>query len=180
MSDAEADDPEDIINFSSRGPTDDGRLKPDLVAPGTHVVGAAPQHPGYAGFGTCNDSFPAGNGLYSLVSGTSQAAPEVAGAAALVRDWYRRERGGGTAVPSPALTKALLVNTARDIAGGATGKGSTITGVPNADQGWGRVDLGAVLDATTRELYDQVDLLTGSGDSVTRSYSVQDPAGPSR
>ena len=62
--------------------------------------------------------------------------------------------------------------------GGATGKGSTITGVPNADQGWGRVDLGAVLDATSRELYDQVDLLTGPGDSVTRSYAVQDAGKP--
>ena len=34
--------PRDIVDFSSRGPTDDGRLKPDLVAPGTHVTGAQP------------------------------------------------------------------------------------------------------------------------------------------
>ena len=45
--DAGADSARDIIDFSSRGPTDDGRLKPDLVAPGTHVTGAAPQHAGY-------------------------------------------------------------------------------------------------------------------------------------
>ncbi len=38
--DSGADSARDIIDFSSRGPTDDGRLKPDLVAPGTHMVGA--------------------------------------------------------------------------------------------------------------------------------------------
>jgi hypothetical protein len=45
--DGGADSARDIVDFSSRGPTDDGRLKPDLVAPGTHIAGAAPQHAGY-------------------------------------------------------------------------------------------------------------------------------------
>ena len=109
-----ADSARDIINFSSRGPTDDGRLKPDLVAPGSHITGAAPQHPGYTGSGTCNPFFP-GTTRYSLISGTSQAAPQVSGAAALIRRWYEMTEGG---VPSPALTKALLINTATDLAGG--------------------------------------------------------------
>ena len=51
---AGADSARDIIDFSSRGPTDDGRLKPDLVAPGTHITGARPRHAGYTGSGTCN------------------------------------------------------------------------------------------------------------------------------
>ncbi|MGH2820438.1 MAG: S8 family serine peptidase, partial [Actinomycetota bacterium] len=110
----------DIIDFSSRGPTDDQRLKPDLVAPGTHMLGARPRHGGYIGDGACNGFFPSGS-FYNLISGTSQATPVVAGAAALIRDWYRREHGGGTTVPSPALTKALLTNTAADVTGGDDG-----------------------------------------------------------
>jgi subtilisin-like proprotein convertase family protein len=180
--DSGADDAHDIIDFSSRGPTNDGRLKPDVVAPGTHVTGASPQHAGYLtdGDGTCNPQFPAGNTLYSLVSGTSQATPEVSGAAALVRDWYLREHGGGSAAPSPALTKAILVNTASDLVGGEDGKGSTMANVPNTDQGWGRVHMGRVLDSTVRTYHDQApgDLLGASGESVTRAYQVADLAKP--
>jgi subtilisin-like proprotein convertase family protein len=166
----------DIIDFSSRGPTDDGRLKPDLVAPGTHITGAAPLHVGYNGDGTCNQFF-SGTTLYSLVSGTSQAAPQVSGAAALVRHWYARTEG---ADPSPALTKALLVNTASDLGGGQNGKGDTIAPGPNSDQGWGRVNVGSVFDSTAREYRDQRsgDLLSDSGDSRVRSYSVPDASKP--
>jgi subtilisin-like proprotein convertase family protein len=172
--DSEADSARDVVGFSSRGPTDDGRLKPDLVAPGTHVTGARPQHTEYDGSGTCNPFFA---GLYSLVSGTSQAAPQVTGAAALVRDWYQDSEG---AEASPALTKALLINTASDLAGGQNGKGDVIAGGPNADQGWGRVNLGATFDSTPRELYDQrpVDVLTGPGQTVVNTFEVQDPTQP--
>ncbi len=44
VSNGGADSASDIINFSGRGPTQDGRMKPDLVAPGTHITGASPQH----------------------------------------------------------------------------------------------------------------------------------------
>jgi len=172
VTDAEADDPADIIDFSSRGPTDDGRLKPDLVAPGTHVVGARPQHPGYTGAATCTPIFA---GIYSLLSGTSQAAPEVAGAASLIRDWYTRENGGP---PSPALTRAILANTATDIAGGDSGKGAPIEGAPNTDQGWGRVNVGDVLDSPGREYLNQNIVLTTTGQSDLHSYHVQDQSRP--
>ena len=59
VTDSGADNARDIINFSSRGPTDDGRLKPDVVAPGTHVTGAQPQTGAeYNGSGTCNPAVP--------------------------------------------------------------------------------------------------------------------------
>jgi subtilisin-like proprotein convertase family protein len=166
----------DIIDFSSRGPTNDGRLKPDLVAPGTHITGAAPQHLGYTGAGTCNQ-FISGSTLYSMLSGTSQAAPQVSGAAALVRHWYERTE---SSEPSPALTKALLVNTATDLSGGDNGKGDTIAPGPNTDQGWGRVNVGSVFDSTAREYRDQApaDLLNASGESRLRAYSVPDPSKP--
>ncbi len=92
VTNAGADSARDIIDFSSRGPTDDGRLKPDLVAPGTHITGARPRHGGYTGSGTCNSPF--GGGFYSLISGSSQAAPQVSGAAALVRQLVQAHAGG--------------------------------------------------------------------------------------
>ncbi len=171
---AGADSARDIADFSSRGPTNDGRLKPDVVAPGTHITGAAPQHAGYAAQGVC-DKFLAGTAWYSVASGTSQAAPQVSGAAALVRRWHQRVHG---AAPSPALTKALLVNTATDLGGGDNGKGAAIAPGPNHDQGWGRVNLGTVFDGTARDLRDQADTLTASGDRRVRSYAVDDPAAP--
>jgi subtilisin-like proprotein convertase family protein len=177
--DDDADSARDVLDLSSRGPTDDGRLKPDLVAPGSRITGAAPQHAGYTGDGVCQQVL-AGSNLYSLVSGTSQAAPHVSGAAALVRHWYRRTQTGNTADPSPALTKALLVNTATDLAGGFDGKGSTVPAGPNTDQGWGRVNLGNVFDPTARVFRDQVpgDVLGGSGAFTQRAYEVVDENRP--
>ena len=83
-------------------------------------------------------------------------------------------------MPSPALTKALLVNTATDLAGGDNGKGAVIAGGPNTDQGWGRVNLGSTFDSTAREFRDQlsVDVLTAPGQSVLRAYRVQDASKP--
>lgn len=42
-----ANNADDIASFSSRGPTTDGRTKPDIMAPGTHITGPASQDPGY-------------------------------------------------------------------------------------------------------------------------------------
>jgi subtilisin-like proprotein convertase family protein len=183
VSNGEANSARDLINFTSRGPTDDGRLKPDLVAPGTHITGAAPQITEYLNdptpHGVC-DKFLTDTTWYSVVSGSSQAAPQVSGAAALLRHWYRRTQTGNTADPSPALTKALLVNTATDLAGGQDGKGSTISAGPNSDQGWGRVNLGTAFDSTAREYRDQApaDMFASSGEFTQRAYSVPDPTRP--
>jgi subtilisin-like proprotein convertase family protein len=181
VTDSEANSADDIIDFSSRGPTADQRTKPDVIAPGTHVTGASPQvGADYNGSGTCNSQFPSGNTRYSLVSGTSQATPEASGMAALVRDWYRREHGGGSTPPSPAMTKAIMVNTATDVVGGSNGKGGTTANVPNGDQGWGRINLGSALDATTRSFWDQKIVLRETGEELRRTYDVANGSKPIR
>lgn len=175
-----ADDARDIINFSSRGPAPGGRIKPDLVGPGTHVTGSAPQHAGYTGAGVCTQFSPLGQTLYSLSSGTSHSTPAVAGMAALVREWYRQKKGGGTAVPSPALTKAILANGASDLVGGADGAGATNTNVPDQTQGWGLGNLRRSLSSAPRFFRDQQDVIGTTGNSFSYVLSVQDTGQPVR
>ncbi len=112
--DADANSASDMAPFSSRGPTADGRVKPDIVAPGTHITGmsfvalnsdplaAAPGNlgtadatfrgdgvcgmPGGGTVGSANNFFPLNPAQrwYTTSSGTSHSAPAVAGGAALL------------------------------------------------------------------------------------------------
>lgn len=171
--DTGADSARDVIDFSSRGPTDDGRTKPDIVAPGTHMTGARPQTGAdFNGGGTCNPSFPADSTIYDLVSGTSQAAPVVTGFASLIHTWYRAGLGGGSLYPSPAMTKALMINTATDMVGGNDGAAGVNPSVPTQVQGWGRVTLRTLLDGTSRRVIDQTTIFTNTGGSINRYFTV--------
>ncbi|MFH4385163.1 S8 family serine peptidase, partial [Acinetobacter baumannii] len=60
ISDAGADSANDMISFSSRGPTADGRKKPDIVAPGTHVTGGVFQVSNPPANGQADSCFDAG------------------------------------------------------------------------------------------------------------------------
>lgn len=173
---SEADNAADMASFSSRGPTADLRAKPEIVAAGTHVQGPASQV-GFTGASVCGSSslqwYPLGQTLYTWSSGTSHSSPAVAGAAALVYEYYKRELSPGNS-PSPAMLKALLLNSARYLNG--SGSGGTL---PGTGQGWGTADLGGLHDAT-RWTLDQTRVFSTSGDSYTRNVVVSDSGKPTR
>src|SRR3954470_7247353 len=99
-----ANDPEQVAPFSSRGPTRDGRVKPDVVAPGTFVLSTRSRM--IAANNTAWAPFPASK-LYFYMGGTSMATPLVAGAVALLREYLRTKKQ--IAKPSGALLKAALI-----------------------------------------------------------------------
>lgn len=141
-----SDNPEGMAAFSSRGPTDDGRIKPDLVAPGTNIVSARSHDPAFDPLlGSWGPYEP--NSDYVFNGGTSMATPLAAGSAVLTRQWYA---GQGVTAPSAALIKATLLNGAEDLTPGQYGTGATqeMSLRPNNVEGWGRVDLGRSLLTT--------------------------------
>jgi subtilisin family serine protease len=129
-----ADNPDGMAAFSGRGPTDDGRVKPDLVAPGTFVISDRSHDPDAGiGWGEYDSNY-----VYN--GGTSMATPLTAGAAALVREWLVDVRNITT--PSAALMKAILINGAADMSPGQYTSPQEIPTIrPNNVSGWGRVDL---------------------------------------
>ena len=131
-SDHPADAADGMAAFSSRGPTLDGRYKPDLVAPGTSILSAR------SSLATDAAAF---DDDYAWMSGTSMATPLTAGTAALLRAYLQQELD--LANPSAALLKAVLLNTATDCAPGQYGSGlyEEIPPVPSPVAGWGRVSL---------------------------------------
>jgi subtilisin-like proprotein convertase family protein len=169
-----ADNADDIATFSSRGFAADGRAKPDLIAPGTHIQGPASQDPAYTGGTVCNKYYPAGQTLYAWSSGTSHATPAVAGAAQLAYEYYRRVLAPGQ-TPSPAMLKALLLNSPRYMNG--LDSGGTL---PGSAQGWGMLNLGNLFDGQPRMIVDQAQLLGNTGANYTLNGSVANPALPLR
>ena len=151
-----ADDPEQIVAFSSRGPTDDQRIKPDIVAPGTFILSTRSTM--IASNNTAWAAFPSSHS-YFFMGGTSMATPLVAGAVALVREYLRKKRR--VRKPSAALVKATLVAGARRLPG--TAPAGTIA---DNHQGFGRVDLDAVLARKT--LFREI----RSGLSTGESYEM--------
>ncbi len=150
---ADGDNPNDMADFSSRGPTKDGRIKPEVVAPGTWILSVraaqAPDGSFWAPF----------DANYAFMGGTSMATPLTAGGAALVREWLAEARNITT--PSGALMKAILINGATQLPGAT---------IPNNENGHGRVDLKNTLRAQYAIMDDHVQGLT-NGQSV--SYTVQ-------
>jgi len=135
-----------MTDFSSYGPVDDGRLKPDVTAPGCQRFGD----------GGVMSTVP--GDAYDTKCGTSMASPTVIGNLALLYELYNSKNGG--ADPEPAMMKALLVATAVDL------------GHPGPDYafGHGRIDSKAAADALLDDT--QVVLSVSNGDNHEFRFPV--------
>jgi serine protease AprX len=130
-SDAMANNPDQVVAFSSRGPTKDNRVKPDILAPGTFILSTRSTQIAPNNFAW--KAYPP-NKKYFFMGGTSMATPLTAGAVALVREFLRKKQG--VANPSAALMKATLIAGAQRLP--KTAPAGTIL---DNDQGFGRVNL---------------------------------------
>jgi hypothetical protein len=148
-----------IYTSSSRGPTQDGRYKPTIIAPGQ----------------TVNSAYGGNDNSYWGMEGTSMATPAANGAGVLVREYFRdgwyptgAANPSDSMSPSAALVKAVLVISADPSVSG-------YTNVPNNNIGWGRIDLDSSLyfAGDTKKL-SVIDEQTGlsTGQYVEYTYSV--------
>lgn len=177
-----ADDPTagnagQMAAFSSRGPTDDGRIKPDVVAPGTWILSTySGQY--QQGYGTVTNprnglfqsdgwGIPVSTG-YKYFGGTSMANPIAAGGAVVVRDFYQKAH---THNASAALVKATLINSAVDLLDeNNDGVNDNDFPIPNVHEGWGRIDLVNATDNTAAWVDNTAGLATGA--SASYAYTV--------
>lgn len=136
-----------VAGFSSRGPAGDGRLKPDLVAPGAGVI--APR--------SRLAPSPPGQGYYRQLDGTSMAAAVAGGAAVLLREYLQREEGLTT--PPAALLKALLIN------------GAHKDFTPAGAGGFGELDLAATVLALRERTFRYV-VAPGLKEKESAAYEV--------
>ena len=107
------DDSGELTSFSSRGPTDDGRIKPDLSANGQNLFSTMP------------------SGQYGSMSGTSMSTPAVTGMVTLLTQLYKREFDGQRLTPD--LTRVVMIHTVTDV----------FHRGPDYRHGWGNADVQA-------------------------------------
>jgi hypothetical protein len=151
-----ANNPEEMYTSSSRGLEDDSRIKPDILAPGTCILSTST--PARATSGLFGLYTP--DNRYEWCTGTSQSNPHVAGGAAVITEWYQATYGQR---PTPALAKALIINSAKDIG---------TADIPNGNEGWGRMYLPDIVNPPVNVIrVDSTQLLsTGQTYSIQASY----------
>jgi hypothetical protein len=194
--DTMSDNREGMVAFSSRGPTADGRLKPDVVGIGTHVLSTrstllttAQVQTNYWGLAsegssigqpTAGDYPKSADAYYAFDGGTSMSNPLVAGTAVDVRQYLRQVRG--FASPSAALLKAALTSGAHELQGQYDALHPDVTARPDDNEGWGRVDVANTIDPTggTKAAYydDPVGLRTGG--TARYTFNVTNSTAPIR
>ncbi|MFP3871481.1 MAG: InlB B-repeat-containing protein [Candidatus Natronoplasma sp.] len=161
------ENPEDMYDSSSRGWTEDNRIKPDVIAPSDNVI---------------SQNTPLDDGGYISASGTSFGNPLAAGAATIVVDWYEQNY---EETPSPAMVKSILINTANELDPevGDTDENApdTYGHVPNRNEGWGVPDISKLEyptdDPIGFEFSDQENLLE-TGDVEEYTISPDDTEEP--
>ena len=117
---------------NNSGGTLDGRIKPDLVAPGGEICSARAQEATAVPGESCSNALHGDSTtpLYFSDSGSSMATGAATGAALLVRQYLREDFG--ISEPDASLVKAILINGASDLGQ---------PDIPNSNEGWGQIDL---------------------------------------
>ncbi len=168
-----ADNAMDVIGFSSRGPAVGGRVKPEVIAPGTHIQGTASTATGYDGSGVCDKYRPGSQTVFAASSGTSHSTPAVAGVASLYYRWLQTAHG--VSAPSPALMKAYLIAHPTYLTG-VSGGGN----LPTNNQGYGMPDMAVAFDSTPRFVINQTHAFDNTGETWTWNGQAADSSKPVR
>lgn len=176
-----------VASFSSAGPTTDGRLKPDVVAPGMAVVSSQSNKPGSTAktSATCS------------LQGTSQATPVVTGLAVLLYEWLRdgwwkngaKDADYGMSTIPAALLKALIIHSGQSLSKRMAASSSTLDtcskiynaawglSFPDYYQGYGKPNMSNLADFglttnSTPSLYFLPNSTNGSEPSVAHGKNV--------
>lgn len=138
-------DPVDVAEFSSHGPTKEGMRKPELIASGGWYIWSADS----------DGDLSTDNGGITYMGGTSMSCPTAAGFAAIVREYFMKgfyptgaETPSDSFTPSAALVKATLINSTRNAGGFYSTDQLNHAGMQNAPsmgQGWGRITVSDAL-----------------------------------
>ena len=175
-SDPMVDTIDDVVAFSSRGPCNTGRRKPDVIAPGTFVLSTRSSQIPANNFAW--GPFPAAKKDYMFMGGTSMATPLVSGCAALIRQHLRQNLDQPN--PSAALLKAALIHSAQYIDYRHAHPSSAAPA--DNEQGWGRVDIATVIapEAPVNVLFiDEINPLA-TGEKAVYRIGVEDTSAPLR
>jgi len=150
----------DVSSNSAHGPACDGRLVPHVVAPG------------------CSTDAPDSANGYGTKCGTSMASPVVSGSVSLFWQQYKETYQLN---PSSALIKAVFTVIAKNLNGYRDADGVIMGQAPDRKQGWGRIDLDAVINPENKIwYYDQETIFTQSGEMWTQTLYPDDANKPIR
>eukprot|EP00814_Leptocylindrus_danicus_P000390 CAMPEP_0116003412 /NCGR_PEP_ID=MMETSP0321-20121206/41_1 /TAXON_ID=163516 /ORGANISM="Leptocylindrus danicus var. danicus, Strain B650" /LENGTH=1052 /DNA_ID=CAMNT_0003471617 /DNA_START=103 /DNA_END=3258 /DNA_ORIENTATION=- len=141
-----------VAYFSSVGPTEDDRIKPDIVAPGRTLLSAGARQ---NKVGECDDNERPkvgdtikNNVGLSFSQGTSMASPVVAGTAALVRQYFQdgyypsgKPNAPDAMTPTAALMKAVILNGGQPLTGIDNVSSTKPSSPYDSAQGFGRLSL---------------------------------------
>jgi len=180
-----ADNAMDVIGFSSRGPAEGDRVKPETIAPGTHIQGTASTNAGFDGSSVCDQFRPSGQTTFAASSGTSHSTPAVAGLASLTWWWLENATGilpatagnlpQGFGTPTPALIKAYIMAHPTHL----TGVSANDT-LPSNVQGYGMPNMSIMFDDTIKHVVNQEVVFDNSGETWEFVGSAADPSKPVR
>lgn len=147
-----------VAGFSSSGPAGDGRIKPELVAPGTSIISTS---------SSLVESNLPGQTHYTRMQGTSMATAVTGGSAALLAEYLQRHTTG-IEKPSAALFKAVLINGARSLEGDLY------------KTGFGLLDMTGTILALEQDLFYLVDEQKGvaEGETLAWEFEVTDSKAP--